>query len=103
MAALSHLDGFLLPCGVDHFRIVRDDWLEGKVFVLVSLLGLFVLFGFLQLVLTESIDYIRLEFVLLCNYIVNLLADAIDQRFFSKVFGLFFIALYLFLVESIGL
>lgn len=78
MAALPHLHGFLLSCRVDHLGVVGDDWLEGKVFVLVLLLGLFVFFGFLHLVLPKSIDNIGLKLVFFCNYIVNLLANAID-------------------------
>lgn len=103
MAALSHFQGFLLPCRADHFGVVRDDWLEGKVLVLILLLYLFMLFGLLQLILTKPINNVSLELVLLCNYIVDLLANVIDQRFFSKILGLFFVALYLLLVESIGL
>lgn len=103
MAALPHLQGSLLSCGVDHLGVVRDDWLEGKIFVLIPLLGLFVFFGLLHLVLSESIDDVSLEFILFCNYVVYLLAGAIYQRFFSKILRLFFKALYLLLIQPVGL
>lgn len=103
VAALPHLQGFILSCGVDHLGVVRDDWLEGKVFVLIPLLGLFVLFSLLHLVLSKPINNISLELVLFCNYIVDLFAGAIYQRFISKILRLFFISLYLLLIESVGL
>ena len=66
------------------------------------MLGFFVLFHFFHLVLSESIDDISLKLVLLCNYIIDLLANAIDKRLISIIFGLFFVPFYLLLVESIG-
>lgn len=103
VAALSIFQGFLLPCRVDDLGIIRDDWLEGKIFVFIFLFGFFVFFSLSHLVLSKPIDDISLKLILLCNHIINLLAGIIDKRLLPIILGLLLVSFYLFLVESISL